>query len=118
MIPRAKITCITRGPIRGMFESQPNCGCFQLNFAAESINLASDLTRGHFWEVHGVRTVGSLTADDIGKWIETDFAEGKLRYVTHEIDALGDACSLVEVGLEPEVFVSSSTVCRVTEAKP
>ena len=83
-----------------------------------SLGDIADSAREHLRDAHGVRTVGSLTADDIGKWIETDFAEGKLRYVSHEIDALGDARSLVEVGLEPEAFVSSSTVCRVTEAKP
>lgn len=82
------------------------------------LGFATEEAAAHLRDVHGVRTVGSLTADDIGKWIEVGDFAGILSYIGH--DRLGDngqQKTLLEIRFE-RPWLSSSTVCRVTEAKP
>ena len=85
-----------------------------------SLGDIADSAREHLRDAHGVRTVGSLTADDIGKWIEVeDGLSGILTSVTHETGwkRPADRTSIINVTSRSQV-VPSSTVCRVTGFKP
>ena len=122
-IPRAKITQVGAG--------------FQLWDAACQDKSCAWYCRGHYlWDdaansarehlrAHGVRTVGSLTADDIGKWIEVEGDEldldilGKIVSIEH-MSGDHSAMTLMEdlLGDIYDVEFPSSTPCRVPEERP
>ena len=78
---------------------------------------AADEATEHLREAHGVRTVGSLTAKDIGSWIEMGWHTFEIRGVRHSRESVWvDGTDRNE---NPEGFSRMpSTLCRVTEAKP
>ena len=78
------------------------------------LGFATEEAAAHLRDVHGVRTVGSLTADDIGKWIEFDSGVPVLiTGVQHHID--GDTWVY---GMHQTIIAPFTTVCRVTEEQP
>ena len=86
---------------------------------------AADEATEHLREAHGVRTVGSLTAKDIGSWIEVEGDEldldilGKIVSIEH-MSGDHSAMTLMEdlLGDIYDVEFPSSTPCRVPEERP
>ena len=124
-IPRAKITY---GPgsiptSHWWFYRCASCGTWGRRYdAADAMGSA----HRHLLEEHGVRTVGSLTADDIGKWIDLgDYAGILDRFHARAGEVFIYVSKPVGRTINPDLRVietaqwwPSSTPCRVTEERP
>ncbi len=112
-IPRAKITVGSYLDYRGVYEWECTCGQKGSDgwFAA---SYAMECAREHLARDHGVRTVGSLTAEDIGRWIECD------KTGTLEVTAHGDTRTSLRLKNDGPAWVTvpSSTPCRITDEEP
>ena len=111
MIPRAKITAETED---GLTEWTWTCSCGEVApFYLSSYEFTANDAREHLRDVHGVRTVGSLTAKDRGKWIE--MPSGSTDWI---IAIKHDARDTEVYGGTWTFTYPHATPCRVTEARP
>ena len=112
-IPRAKIKRAELG-FKGY--DWTCSGCLGRYIGYDELSETVEETIEHLYSAHGVRTVGSLTADDIGKWVETEGREPlRLDYVSHSADGL----SVINDGEYRQLNIDGpSTPCRVTEERP